>query len=54
MVKSEAFPPGSMGPKIEAVLRFLQRGGKRPRITNPELLSSALDGAAGTHFVGRI
>ncbi len=54
MVASGAFPPGSMGPKVDAVLRFLQRGGKRALITSPELLASALDGAAGTHFIGRI
>lgn len=46
------FPPGSMGPKIEAVVRFLRAGGRRALITNPESLPLAIDGRAGTHFVG--
>ena len=29
------FPPGSMGPKIEAVIRFLKAGGRRALITEP-------------------
>jgi carbamate kinase len=48
------FPPGSMGPKIEAVIRFLKAGGRRALITNPESLPHAIDGRAGTHFVGGI
>jgi carbamate kinase len=48
------FPPGSMGPKIEAVIRFLRAGGRRALITNPQSLPAAIDGRAGTHFVGGI
>lgn len=48
------FPAGSMGPKVEAIYGFMQRGGKRGLITDPEHLAEALDGRAGTHFVGRI
>jgi carbamate kinase len=48
------FPPGSMGPKIEAVVRFLRAGGRRALITNPESLPQAIEGRAGTHFVGGI
>jgi carbamate kinase len=48
------FPPGSMGPKVEAIYDFLQGGGRRGLITSPERLADALDGKAGTHFVGRI
>jgi carbamate kinase len=48
------FPAGSMGPKVEAIYGFLQRGGKRGLITSAEHLADALDGRAGTHFVGRI
>jgi len=43
------FPPGSMGPKIEAAIRFLERGGKSAIITSPEALEQALQGRAGTH-----
>jgi len=42
------FPPGSMGPKIEAAIRFLEAGGKRVVITLPELMGEALEGKAGT------
>jgi len=42
------FPPGSMGPKIRAVIRFIEEGGKRALITSPEKLLDALDGKTGT------
>jgi len=48
------FPPGSMGPKIEAVIHFLKRGGRRALITNPESLPKAIEGRTGTHFVGAL
>lgn len=48
------FPPGSMGPKVEAIHDFLLSGGARGLITSPERLDDALAGAAGTHFIGRI
>ena len=48
------FPPGSMGPKIEAVIHFLENGGKRALITDPESLPAALEGGAGTHFIGQL
>lgn len=48
------FPPGSMGPKIEAAMQFLNNGGRRALITNPDSLPQAIEGRAGTHIVGRI
>jgi carbamate kinase len=45
------FPSGSMGPKIEAALDFLQRGGKEVVITDPDHLANALAGKAGTHIL---
>jgi carbamate kinase len=39
------FPPGSMGPKVEAALRFLANGGEQVVITSPGLLASTLAGA---------
>ncbi|MFE1954675.1 carbamate kinase [Streptomyces sp. NPDC059524] len=44
------FPPGSMGPKIEAALAFLRTSGPRARvlITSPVALPEALAGAGGT------
>lgn len=40
------FPPGSMGPKIEAALRFLAEGGELAVVTSPPLLASTLTGSA--------
>lgn len=45
------FAPGSMLPKVRAVLRFLERGGRRAVITTPELSEKALAGEAGTQVV---
>ncbi len=45
------FPPGSMGPKIQAIINFLEKGGKEALITNPENIERALLGETGTHFV---
>ncbi len=45
------FPPGSMGPKIEAALRFLEEGGKRVIITSLHTAVPALRGETGTHIV---
>lgn len=45
------FPAGSMGPKIEAAIDFLEHGGQRVIITEPELLEEALRGQAGTQIV---
>jgi carbamate kinase len=42
------FPPGSMGPKIEAALRFLASGGDLAVITSPELLAATLTGSGAT------
>jgi carbamate kinase len=48
------FAPGSMGPKIEAVIQFLRRGGRRALITNPESLPEAIEGRGGTHLIGAL
>lgn len=45
------FPPGNMGPKIQAVIDFLENGGKKVIITNPENVKRALLGEAGTHII---
>jgi len=44
------FPPGSMGPKIRAVIKFLEEGGKEALITSPENLARALRGETGTRI----
>jgi carbamate kinase len=44
------FPAGSMGPKIEAAIRFIEGGGKRATIAHLEEALPALLGKAGTHI----
>lgn len=45
------FPDGSMGPKIEAALRYLDEVGGRVAITSLDHALDALDGKAGTSIV---
>ena len=42
------FAKGSMLPKIQAILKFMESGGKKAIITNPENISRALRGETGT------
>ncbi len=44
------FQPGSMLPKIEAVIAFLEGGGREAIITDPAHVGLALAGNAGTHI----
>ena len=45
------FAKGSMTPKIQAVIWFLERGGKKAIITNPDNIARALRGETGTTIV---
>lgn len=45
------FARGSMAPKIEAIIWFLEAGGKQALITNPENIGRALNGETGTWIV---
>jgi carbamate kinase len=45
------FPPGSMGPKVEAAIEFIRFGGKRAVITSIDAIEDAIDGNAGTEIV---
>lgn len=45
------FPKGSMGPKIEAAIAFLEHGGKEVLITTPAALERAISGSTGTWIV---
>jgi carbamate kinase len=47
------FPPGTMGPKVEAAAWFVREGGGRAVITRPELLHMALQSKAGTRILYR-
>ncbi len=50
---TDHFDRGSMGPKIRAVIEFLEGGGGEGIITDPAHLAPALDGRAGTRIVPR-
>jgi carbamate kinase len=45
------FPAGSMGPKIEACIRFIEYGGEKAIITCLECADEALDGRQGTQII---
>jgi len=45
------FDKGSMGPKIEALVDYLEAGGKEGLITNPENIGRALNGETGTRIL---
>jgi carbamate kinase len=45
------FAKGSMEPKIKAIVRFLEQGGKEALITNPENIGRALRGETGTRII---
>ncbi len=45
------FPAGSMGPKIEAALDFLETGGTEAIVTSPDNLAAAVEGRAGTRIL---
>lgn len=42
------FAPGSMLPKVQAIIKYLENGGKKALITDPEHISDALEGKTGT------
>jgi carbamate kinase len=44
------FAEGSMRPKIEAALHFVERGGREVIVTSPEQAAAALEGRAGTRI----
>jgi carbamate kinase len=48
---AQQFPEGSMGPKVEAALDFVSRGGGEVIITDPEHLAAAMAGTTGTRIV---
>ena len=44
------FPKGSMGPKVEAIVEFLENGGAAGLITRASSLTAAMAGRTGTWF----
>ncbi|HEX9027562.1 MAG TPA: carbamate kinase [Anaerolineales bacterium] len=51
LAEGKHFAKGSMAPKIEAIIWFLEGGGKQALITNPENIGRALKGETGTWIV---
>ncbi|HLD29878.1 MAG TPA: carbamate kinase, partial [bacterium] len=45
------FKPGSMLPKVKAIVRYVENGGKEGLITSPESIGKALDGKTGTYIL---
>ncbi len=50
-LKEGHFLAGSMGPKVEACIRFLEWGGKKAIIASLDNALDALEGRTGTHIV---
>ena len=50
-IREGHFKPGSMLPKVQAVVDFLEGGGREAIITDPEHLAAAIAGKAGTRVV---
>jgi len=42
------FAKGSMGPKVRAILNYLEQGGRAALVTKPETIGRALSGRTGT------
>jgi len=51
MMESHQFPPGSMGPKVQASMNFVEATGQDVLITDEDSLKRALEGRAGTFLV---
>jgi len=45
------FPEGSMGPKVQAAINFIEAGGERAVICSIEKLADAIKGRAGTEII---
>lgn len=50
-IKEGHFAPGSMLPKVKAIIQFLEDGGKQALVTDPEHIGDALEGKTGTWIV---
>jgi carbamate kinase len=51
LAEGRHFAPGSMAPKIQAVISFLESGGREALITSPANIQRALAGETGTRIV---
>ncbi|MGB0639376.1 MAG: carbamate kinase [Myxococcota bacterium] len=53
MADGGQFPPGSMGPKVEAAVRFIVHGGEEAVVCQPTDLVAAFSGNAGTRIISK-
>ncbi len=51
LAEGKHFAKGSMAPKVQAIIWYLEAGGKQALITNPENIGRALAGETGTWIV---
>jgi carbamate kinase len=51
LAEGKHFAKGSMAPKMQAIIWYLEAGGKHAIITNPENIGRALKGETGTHII---
>ena len=51
LAEGKHFAKGSMAPKIQAIIWYLENGGKQALVTNPENIGRALKGETGTWIV---
>jgi carbamate kinase len=51
LLKAGQFPPGSMGPKVEAAMQFISGGGRRAVIASIQAIEAAAEGRAGTEVM---
>jgi len=51
MMEAHQFPPGSMGPKVQSAIEFVEATGKEVLITDADSLKQALERKAGTFIV---
>jgi carbamate kinase len=50
-LKENQFPKGSMGPKIQAAVQFIEQGGRSVVIASVEHMTEAIEGKTGTRIV---
>jgi carbamate kinase len=50
-LRAYTFPAGSMGPKVEAAIQFVERSGKRAAIGSLHDIAQIVDGSGGTNVV---
>lgn len=54
LLRDGQFPAGSMGPKIGAAIRFIDKGGELVIIAYPTKIAAAIKGESGTRIVRKI